>query len=310
MRDIVSLLQLILLLVRHRPELVIYSTPKMALLGCLACRILRKPGIYIHRGAVYQNYSGLRFKIFKEIDKYIIKNSNKIYFISKSLFYWVRSAIKCDRLATYSREYNSAQGIDLVKFNIERSRSIRRARVDSPLVVGYLGRLCVDKGINVFFEVARSLPGVRFLVKGNADPDYPMPERVSKLKNLVLEPWGDDVREFFESVDILLFPSVREGFGNVCMEAAACGVLTIGRRIPGVTDSVLDGQTGWLIDAGTDFQRTACEIIRHYDKNVGLAAAMRAIDVAVERFDSSKVLGDFDTLIAECMQLRDKDRQV
>jgi glycosyltransferase involved in cell wall biosynthesis len=52
------------------------------------------------------------------------------------------------------------------------------------------------------------------------------------------------------AADIFLLPSHREGFGATVIEAAACGIPTIGTSIYGLTDAVADGQSGILVPVG------------------------------------------------------------
>ena len=53
-----------------------------------------------------------------------------------------------------------------------------------------------------------------------------------------------------QAADLFCMPSFREGFGSSVIEAAACGVPTLASRIYGLTDAVIEGQTGWMHKAG------------------------------------------------------------
>jgi glycosyltransferase involved in cell wall biosynthesis len=55
-----------------------------------------------------------------------------------------------------------------------------------------------------------------------------------------------DMPAFFHGIDVLCFPSLREGLPNVVIEAAACQVPTVAWRVTGLEDAVRDGETGFL----------------------------------------------------------------
>lgn len=54
--------------------------------------------------------------------------------------------------------------------------------------------------------------------------------------------------EVLQSADVHVCWSDGEGWGQVVLEAAAVGVPTIGRRVTGLQDAIVDGVTGWLVD--------------------------------------------------------------
>jgi len=62
--------------------------------------------------------------------------------------------------------------------------------------------------------------------------------------------YSSDPEKYMAASDLLCLPSYREGFGSVVLEAAATGIPAIGSRIYGVEDAIVDGQTGFLFEAG------------------------------------------------------------
>jgi glycosyltransferase involved in cell wall biosynthesis len=62
--------------------------------------------------------------------------------------------------------------------------------------------------------------------------------------------YREDPERYFAAADILCLPSYREGFGTVVIEAAAMGIPTVGTRINGLVDAVVDGETGILVEPG------------------------------------------------------------
>ena len=79
------------------------------------------------------------------------------------------------------------------------------------------------------------------------------PEYVAKLQQhpqIVRTGYVANAAPFYPLMDVLAFPSYREGFPNVPMEAAAAEVPTVGYRATGIPDAVLDGVTGTIVERG------------------------------------------------------------
>ena len=146
--DIKCFFQLLKIFINHKEiSKIVISTPKISFISALACRIYQKPYIYLHRGAVYQNYKGLKLKIYKAIDKFIIKGSENTTFISKSLFAWVAKTLNLTNIIN-KRNFNSSKGVDLKKFF-----PIPKKLSSPKIVIGFCGRIVKDKGYNELIEL-------------------------------------------------------------------------------------------------------------------------------------------------------------
>jgi glycosyltransferase involved in cell wall biosynthesis len=114
------------------------------------------------------------------------------------------------------------------------------------IVVAYVGRLVTDKGWDVFCEATRIAqqqnPEILAVALGSNEESLHVPEWIQYIGVT------DDIRKWYQAMDVLVLPTFREGFPNVPLEAAACAVPTIASRATGAIDSVVDGQTGLLVD--------------------------------------------------------------
>jgi len=63
-------------------------------------------------------------------------------------------------------------------------------------------------------------------------------------------PYTLEPEKYMATADVFCLPSHREGFGSTIIEAAACGIPAIGSRIYGITDAIVDGETGLLVEKG------------------------------------------------------------
>jgi phosphatidylinositol alpha 1,6-mannosyltransferase len=124
---------------------------------------------------------------------------------------------------------------------------------DDEIVIGFVGRLVLEKGLDVFADAVAELKrrGVshRVLVIGKGPAQSWFAERVPEAIFTGFQS-GADLGRAVASMDILLNPSVTETFGNVTLEAMACGVPVVGANATGTSSLVRDGVTGRLIEPG------------------------------------------------------------
>ena len=148
-----------------------------------------------------------------------------------------------------------ARGIDREQFNPgRRDMAWRRGLgiADDELVIAFLGRLVIEKGLDVFADAVRALAprGVKHRVlvigKGPARDwfESQLPDAI-----FVGQITGTELSRAVASADVLLNPSVTEAFGNVTLEAMACALPVIAAQASGTTNLVRDGETGTLVEA-------------------------------------------------------------
>ncbi|WP_118857720.1 glycosyltransferase family 4 protein [Sphingomonas mesophila] len=145
------------------------------------------------------------------------------------------------------------RGVDRDQFNPERrSMEWRRARGigDDDLLIVFLGRVVMEKGLDIFAaamgELGRRGVEHKVLVIGEG------PARTAFARDLpdaifTGQLTGDDLAQAVASGDVLLNPSVTEAFGNVTLEAMACGLPVVAASASGTTNLVRHGETGMLV---------------------------------------------------------------
>jgi len=148
-----------------------------------------------------------------------------------------------------------ARGVDREQFNPGRRAMDWRRELgvaDDELAVAFLGRIVMEKGLDVFAEVITALRERnvkhRVLIIGEG-PARPWFEQQLPDGIFLGQQTGTDLARALASSDVLLNPSVTEAFGNVTLEAMACGLPVVAAEATGATTLVKRGQTGVLVEA-------------------------------------------------------------
>jgi glycosyltransferase involved in cell wall biosynthesis len=148
------------------------------------------------------------------------------------------------------------RGVDREQFNPGRRDTDWRRSLgiaDEELAVMFLGRLVLEKGLDVFAATIREL-------KRRGVPHHPLVIGEGPAKAVFEEQMptgvfigqqiGDELGRAVASADVFLNPSITEAFGNVTLEAMACGLPVVAAAAVGTTSIVRDGQTGTLVKPG------------------------------------------------------------
>lgn len=149
-----------------------------------------------------------------------------------------------------------SRGIDRDMFNPDRrDLAWRRARDigDEDVVIGFLGRLVMEKGLDVFSDTIdalrrRNVPH-RVLVVGDGPAREWFERRLPDALFVGFQA-GTDLPRAVAAMDVLFNPSETETFGNVTLEAMACGVPALGARATGSSSIIRHGACGFLCEPG------------------------------------------------------------
>ena len=144
---------------------------------------------------------------------------------------------------------------------------------DNEVVIGFLGRLVMEKGLDVFSDsidqLARRGVAHRVMVVGEGPAHDWFTERLPQAVFTGFQ-GGADLGRAVASMDVLFNPSVTETFGNVTLEAMACGVPVVAAAATGSQSLVDEGISGRLIAPGA--VRQFAEALRAYVEDPALRA--------------------------------------
>lgn len=262
-RDIIAYLQLLRLIRRLQPDIVHAGTPKAGLLGILAAATCRVPTrIYHLRGLRFESEKGLLRLVLLWMDRLACTFATDILSVSAS----VRAVAVQSSLAKAEKIHvlgaGSSNGVDGEhRFNPTRLPANTRHRVRDAhniprdaFVVGYVGRLCRDKGLcellDAWENVAQGHASAQLLLVGLAEGFTHRNLRPPRASTLRVHCAGvqSDLARYYAAMDLLVLPTYREGFPNVALEAAAMELPVVATRVTGCVDAVVDGETGTLVE--------------------------------------------------------------
>jgi glycosyltransferase involved in cell wall biosynthesis len=177
-------------------------------------------------------------------------------------------------------ELNYQGNIRIIHNGVDTNRfvpSARPHRNSSEVRVLFAGNLSLRKGANLLPKIALHLnPGVKLLVASGlrGKGDFAKPDRIESIGNI---PY-DKMPELYQDVDILLFPTVREGFGLVAAEAMASGLPVVATDCSALPELVINGQGGYLCQLGEplQFSRRINELAENPDLRMRMGAFNRA----------------------------------
>lgn len=257
-KDFISLIRLIVLFAKERPDMVHSITPKAGLLSMLAAWITRVPvRMHTFTGLVFPTATGKMQKLLIAMDRLTCFCATHINpegeGVKRDLVNYNITSRPLHIIAN-----GNVNGIDLEYFDktpevVEKACSYKK---EGTFTFCFVGRMVRDKGINElvhsFLRLYQKDERVRLLLVGpfekELDPVLPeVEEHILHHPGICYMGYQNDVRPFLVASDALVFPSYREGFPNVVIQAGAMGLPAIVTDINGCNEIVLPDLNGVII---------------------------------------------------------------
>ena len=295
--DVKSFFYLLFILIKLRPTIIIYSTPKAALFGSIVSSIVGiKIRIYQIWGIRWQNLSGIKLWVVKSSDFLAIYLSTKVTIVSRSVLEFLSLNYKFSKLTVLGS--GSTAGVDTRIFYPNRLLKMP----SQGLKVGYAGRVSNDKGItdlcDLFARLSVQIPDLYLEIIGDLDLEDKISEKlVIDLRSNPRIQWINslaqpDLAERMRNWDLQIFLSKREGLGNVILEAGACGVPTFCWDMIGTKDAIPDFAQDFLISYG-EMKLLEKSVINYLNSPLEQSKRLKLAQWYVDNFEQKKVLSEF-----------------
>lgn len=262
--DLKAIWKLYRILKAERPEIVHTHTPKAGMVGMIAARLAGVP----HRwhtvaGLPLMETTGIKRKILERVERITYAMATRVLPNSKVLHEFIleQGWLPSSKLRVLHN--GSSNGIDTDYFSRKTVTEAKQDQLRLELgikpedkVFVFVGRLVGDKGINelvqAFEMLSQKYPNIHLILVGPLEIELdPLAnstlvgiESNTRIHSVGYQP---DVRPYLAISDVLTFPSYREGFPNVVLQAAAMDLPGIVTDINGCNEIIQEGENGLLI---------------------------------------------------------------
>lgn len=262
--DLLALWQLVVWFRKLKPDIVHTHTPKAGLLGMMAARIAGVPHrLHTVAGMPLMEKTGMTRTILEYAEALTYKCATRVLPNSHSLGDFITREFNIDTRKLKVIGKGSSNGIDTTHFKrteeMESQAAEIRQKYHLPAtgpVFCFVGRIVQDKGINelieAFSHLSKTQPDARLLLVGlfedDLDPVLPSTRSVIKANERIITPgFQRDIRPFLAASDVFVFPSYREGFPNVVLQAACMGLPCIVSDINGCNEIIQHMESGLVV---------------------------------------------------------------
>ncbi|HPN94319.1 MAG TPA: glycosyltransferase family 4 protein [bacterium] len=302
LKDISTLLKLIAIIRRERPDIIHTHTAKAGAVGRLAAVLCGVP-ILIHtfHGHVFHGYfSPLKTSFFKLIEKILAAFTTRIIAISPTQKKEIQSIL---RIPDEKFEVIPL-GFNLDKFEKCKepyTGEFRRAINSAPddIIITIIGRIVPIKNHALFLNVARLLlekhNNLRFAIVGGGElqeQSEALARQLGISDRVVFAGWRSDIDKVYADTDITVLTSDNEGTPVCLIESLSAGVPVVSTDVGGVKDVVFDGRNGYLVPKGDAeaFASAVEKLIKSSDERARMGINGK-VD-AVERHSFSRLYND------------------
>ncbi|QBN19827.1 glycosyltransferase family 1 protein [Flavobacterium nackdongense] len=300
---------------KEKPFIVHTHTPKAGTVGMIAAKLAGVPNrLHTIAGLPLMEATGMKRKLLDLVEKITYGAATHIYPNSSGLKEIIIQENYCKPQKLTVIGNGSSNGINTNYFDTDHFSS--EIKEDLKLKLGicpkdfvfiFVGRLVGDKGINELVKsfTQLNLERIKLLLVGSQESDLdPLQaetmQHINSNPNIIAVGHQNDVRPYFAISDALVFPSYREGFPNVVMQAGAMGLPCIVSNINGCNEIIKDKENGLIIPTKNAEVITNAMRILFEDAGLYVELKKKARSMITERYEQEVV---WKALLAEYQKL-------
>ena len=263
-QDLKAVWQLYSYFKKEKPFIVHTHTPKAGTVGMIAAKLAGVPHrLHTIAGLPLLEARGLKRKLLNVVEKITYTCATRIYPNSYGLNEIIIQEKFCKANKLKVLGNGSSNGINTAyfspeNFSCQQNQSLKNSleiQADDVVFI-FVGRLVGDKGINemiqAFKKISSETERIKLILVGPFESDLdPLGkdtlQEITTNNKIISVGFQKDVRPYLAISQCLTFPSYREGFPNVVMQAGAMGLPSIVTNINGCNEIIIEGENGTII---------------------------------------------------------------
>lgn len=262
LKDLIALYKTYVFFKKENPLIVHTHTPKAGTIGMIAAKLAGVPHrLHTVAGLPLLEASGNRRRLLNFVEKFTYSCATRIYPNSVGLKEIIlqNNFCKSNKLKIIAK--GSSNGIDTKYYDLSHISNEYKKKLRGELGINnddfvfiFVGRLVGDKGVNELVGAFKKLqtPNSKLLLVGSFEAELdPLQDRtlmeIENNNNIICVGFQNEVRPYYSIANVLVFPSYREGFPNVVLQAGSMGLPCIVSNINGCNEIIIENYNGMII---------------------------------------------------------------
>ncbi|MCY3915334.1 MAG: glycosyltransferase family 4 protein [Chloroflexi bacterium] len=272
------------LVFRHRGAIIVAQSPFEGAIGALVKSIARVVGL--RPKLIIENHNNFEEDIFLQ-RSIPLKGLYRALMLGAARFAFRRAdAVRVISSSTAERARHYAPALPQARFMTFSDTDVflkmeRRIAVEAAEDIVYAGVLIPRKGVHLLLNAFAALdhPRAQLHLVGGAENAAYAESLKRQAADLGIESRvrfagavsQRELATYFAAARVMVLPSLSEGLGRVVVEAMLMGIPVIGSRVGGIPDMIIDGENGYLVEAGNEAALTKA-LRTVYDEDEDVAA--------------------------------------